>query len=365
MNTTPNSSAVLNEPHSSSVGVLVSVFLLYGLIAGVGICGNVLVLKSILRQHKLRVSEYLILNLTATDMGACIVSIPLDLIERATKRFLFGEFLCNIIYPLQTILMSVSVMTLLGMSMERYRLIVTPFRQHFGPRTVLGVVVFVWVLSIAIVLPYMLVLRLRGDYCVEEWPADWYRKTFTLGVFVLLYFVPLVIMSVSYVKIISCLNEDSRSQINECMLDCADRSRAKREMAAARIRRNVHIVTVFMAAGIAFAACMLPTHICWLWHDFGSGSTNRYFTNIVTFTNVLMYSNSAIDPFIFGSIKLRRLCLDVICGRVCFVNVEEQPIVILRTRLFSIGQLVSIGQLRPYGGFSEEEEVITERVTCL
>lgn len=297
--------------------ILAFIFISHGIISVLGILGNVLVLKAIVSNRRRKVSDYLIVNLCATDLGACIVSIPLDLVERAWKSFPFGAFLCKIVYPFQTILMAASVMTLLAMSYERYRMIVTPFKRHITSRAAIGTIIVAWVISILLVVPYMLVLQLEEDQCLENWSLDIHRKAFTLSMFILLYAIPMFLITVFYTLIVRNLYQDSKRQVIECYSISSDRSERRIAMMIARVQRNMRVVKVFMVAGIVFAVCMLPTHVCWLWHDYGSGSTNAHFTKIVTFTNVLMYLNSAIDPFIFGSLKLQRLFLDVICCRVC------------------------------------------------
>jgi hypothetical protein len=334
--------------------VLALVFLSHGAISVLGTLGNILVFKVILSHNRRKVSEYLILNLCATDLGACAISIPLDLVERAWKSFPFGEFLCNIVYPFQTILMAVSVMTLLAMSYERYRLIVTPFKSHINSKIAICTIVITWLISCLLVLPYMMVLRLdHDDECKERWPQEIYRKAFTLSVFLVLYLIPLIIISVFYALIIKTMYQDSRRRIMECFdSTSADRNAHTRDMMVNRIQRNMRVVKIFMSAGLVFAVCMLPTHLSWLWHDFGSGSNNRHFTKIVTFSNVLMYSNSAIDPFIFGSFKLRKLFLDVSCCRVCRGN-QRGTIYRLRTTT-----KLNMDE-------TTEQEVIHDRVTSL
>ena len=287
--------------------VLALIILSHGFIGVLGIFGNLLVFKVIVSQRKRKVSEYLILNLCATDLGACAVSIPVDLVERALRRFPFGVFLCNMVYPFQTVLMAVSVMTLLEMSYERYRLIVTPFKRRINSKIAVCTIMVTWAISCFLVLPYVLVLQLEDDQCVEKWPLEAYRRAYTLSVFLVLYLVPLLIITVSYTLVIRNLYQDSRRQINEC-LTRGTRSEHMRAVMVSRVQRNMRVVKIFISAGIVFAVCMLPTHLCWLWHDFGSGSTNQHFTKLVTFSNVLMYLNSAIDPFIFGSLKVRQFC---------------------------------------------------------
>lgn len=297
--------------------ILAFIFISHGIIGLLGTIGNVLVLKAVFTTKRRKISDYLIVNLCVTDLGSCVISIPLDLVERAWTSFPFGSLLCKIVYPFQTILMASSVMTLLAMSYERYRMIVTPFKRHIRPRTAMYIIVSAWLISIVVVIPYMMVLKLQDDQCLENWPKDIHRKAFTLGNFILLYALPMIVITGSYTSIVRNLFQDSKRQYIECYSISSDRSARRIDLMIQRVNRNMRVVKVFMSAGVAFAVCMLPTHICWLWHDFGTGSTNPHFTKIVTFSNVLMYLNSAINPFIFGSLKLQKLFLDVICCRVC------------------------------------------------
>lgn len=72
------------------------------------------------------------------------------------------------------------------------------------------------------------------------------------------------------------------------------------------MERNYTVVKAFVISVLVFAICMLPTHVTWLWHDFGNGSENRYglFNKVATFSNILTYTNSLVNPFIFGSIMI-------------------------------------------------------------
>lgn len=79
--------------------------------------------------------------------------------------------------------------------------------------------------------------------------------------------------------------------------------RQVRRISNARRKQNIKIIQAFVAAVMAFAMCQLPTHVIWLWHDFGTGSKWNYLYDILPFCHILTYLNSAIDPFIFGSLN--------------------------------------------------------------
>ena len=107
---------------------MIAAISLLSVIACLGAIGNLLVIKTILNLKRRKLYEYLILNLAITDAGTSLVSIPLDIAEQVKAEFPYGAAMCHVVYPLQSVLIYVSVLTLLLMSTERYKLIVTPMK---------------------------------------------------------------------------------------------------------------------------------------------------------------------------------------------------------------------------------------------
>ena len=291
------------------------------LISSLGTIGNLLVLKAIITDFKRKkLHEYLILNLAVTDAGTCIVSIPLDIVEQVIGEFPYGAALCHVIYPFQSVLLYVSVMTLLFMTLERYRLIVTPLKPTIRVKTGLITIAVMWAASCLIVLPFSLALKLTNNECSEQWPHALRGKVFTLAIFTFLYVIPLIIMTFLYTFMIRVLHKDSKDI----------RQRTNRSLSQAsidhRLHRNVRIVKIFVVAVVAFALCMLPTHVSWLWHDFGHGSKSpAVFGKVLLFSNIFMYANSLLNPFIFGSIHVKTLA-NRFTALVCYrLRRQERP----------------------------------------
>lgn len=312
---------------------LIAVSLLI-LITFLGTIGNLLVFKAIFTLKRRKLNEYLILNLAATDAGTCLVSIPLDVVEKIVGEFPYGAALCHVIYPFQSVLVYVSVLTLLFMCVDRYRLLVTPLKQRIHLKTGLVSIAAIWLLSCLFVLPLSLALKFKGSYCSEEWPNAYSGNVFTLTIFTFLYLIPLLVMTVLYSFIIRALYNTKSLKLRRNVSSASTQPSASLPTQ----QRNLKIVQVFVVAVLVFAVCMLPTHITWLWHDFGSGSTRpELFSKVVTFSNILMYANSIVNPFIFGYIDVKtlaRLCKALVCyrsGREESRNFEQ--VFVLRTTL--------------------------------
>ncbi|XP_078343089.1 QRFP-like peptide receptor [Oculina patagonica] len=293
--------------------VMIIQLLFYSVIIAVGSVGNALICLAILSRKKRKTSEYFILNLAITDLSTSIVSIPLDIIERLAGYWPYGSFLCKLVYPLQTILMSVSVATLLAMSLERHRAIMHPLKPRMKGSKPIIMIFGIWVGSTLLVSPYIYVLGFEAGSCVEDWPGTGYVKAYTMSVFIALYLCPLCGITVAYVRIGRKLYRDIKT-LQVVMAD-SEGGLTGRQMLKTRAHRNVRIVKIFVTAVVAFAVCMLPNHIMWLWNDYGNGYSSKYFTDLLVFTNILVYANSCINPFIFGTLQTRcTSCKDILRG---------------------------------------------------
>ncbi|XP_031559345.1 neuropeptide FF receptor 2-like [Actinia tenebrosa] len=274
----------------------------YVLIAAVGAVGNTMICISILRRTQRKMSENFILNLAVTDLAVSTISIPLDVIERVSGFWPYGAVLCKIVYPFQTILMAVSVATLLAMSLERHRVIIYPFKPRIKGHSSRIIIIVTWIGSIILVSPYILVLSYEDNNCIEVWPnGTLFVRIYTMSVFVALYLCPLIVITIAYLLVAAKLYRDIKRMRG--IFSPGKKTRNGQRMIKCRAQRNLRIVKIFIAAVFAFAVCFLPTHVMWLWHDFGSGSQSDYFTTLLVFANILVYANSSINPFIFGTLQ--------------------------------------------------------------
>ena len=87
----------------------------------VGGIGNTLVVLVVCRQSKMRtVTNFLIVNLAASDLFVLFINIPMDLIMKLTgNHWLYGAAMCKVLPPLQTMSTTVSVWSLVAISIGR------------------------------------------------------------------------------------------------------------------------------------------------------------------------------------------------------------------------------------------------------
>lgn len=292
-----NSSSTTSKQTSTSTLLAIQI-LCYSAIIAAGTFGNILIFVSIGTKKRRKISDYFILNLTITDLLCCVISIPFDIMELVLGYWPLGLLMCKIVYPLQTVLMAVSVVTLLFMALERHRAIMYPLKPKIRRRYVILTIIVLWITAFALVTPYINILGLRGSNCIENWQGESHVKAFTLCVFLLLYVTPLVIILAVFIRVALRLRS-SNYTITRAFGD----TMIGRQMCEKRSKRNVRVLKIFVSAVVAFAVCFLPFQVMWLWYDFGDARNHKYLNDLFTFSNIMVYSNSAINPFIFSALS--------------------------------------------------------------
>ena len=113
-----------NFPHEIIVLVLLIILLC-------NVVGNTFVALVILLRRKMKTfTNWMILNLAAADLAVGLFFIPLEIPLELKKKWVYGEFFCKLMYPLQSCVIYASVMTLTVTSCSRYYAIAHPFRRQ-------------------------------------------------------------------------------------------------------------------------------------------------------------------------------------------------------------------------------------------
>ena len=274
----------------------------YSVIIVIGTIGNLMLIFDLASKRHFKTSQYFILNLATVDLLTCTLSIPFDISLLVLGGWPFGPVMCRIVYPLQTLLMAVSVSTLLCMALERHRAIIHPLKPKIPGRVIILVILLIWVIATGLISPYAAALKMKDGNCAENWPNNdpRYPKAFTLCVFLILYLSPLCVITAAYARVGIRLRANS----HKAGLLVGAHS-CKNRLAKSRMQRNIRIVKFFVLAVVAFALCLLPFQVMWMWSDFGNGQKWEHFNEVLTFANVMVYANSAVNPYIFGALGRR------------------------------------------------------------
>lgn len=282
---------------------------LYTLIFTLSCIGNSLVAIVIIRaQGTWTSANVLILNLALCDLILPTLSIPFDLaLEEVNYIWPFGSGMCKVLWPFQTAFSTSSSLTLVAISLDRYRTIGKPLSMRVSTGKILVFSSTIHVISISLCIPYFIALGYNETegYCVESWSSFSSRQAYTIVLFLCQYALPLVTMCVAYLLIYRSL------RLNTAILFSANRKSQRRrnssrlstnvdDMEFKRKEQNIHLAKMFVFVVVVFAISMFPNQVLWLWVDFGNGAENKFFHYISVVCRLFTYANSVLNPFIYA-----------------------------------------------------------------
>lgn len=180
--------------------------MLYALIFVSAVLGNTLVIVTLVQKRRMRtVTNVFLLNLAVSDLLLGVFCIPVTLVGSVLRNFVLGAAMCKIIPYIQAVSVSVSSWTLVSISLERFFAIVRPLESRSWQTTshAYKVIFLVWGCSSLTMLPIAVLSQLvpiRGDRkkCREVWPGDTSERVFNVYLGVVLFMLPLIIMTFVY-----------------------------------------------------------------------------------------------------------------------------------------------------------------------
>ncbi|WAR21497.1 NPY5R-like protein, partial [Mya arenaria] len=182
---------------------------LYAAVGLVGFIGNVALLVVTGKRRLYQDQTYFFMgNLAFSDLIKCVIVLPISLANMLVQNWIFGSFLCFFLPMIQFFPIHASMLTFLMIAIDRYRLIVNPFKDRLPAGLC---VIATWVGAICFVLPHAVYIKyidlgaLLGErftgvgICyvnMEKHIEEYFR-----AMFVTLYALPLAIIGFLFVKI--------------------------------------------------------------------------------------------------------------------------------------------------------------------
>ncbi|KAK3546762.1 hypothetical protein QTP70_035032, partial [Hemibagrus guttatus] len=236
---TTNSSSPNN---TQSVSFAIGTFIL-GIVFLLGVPGNLFIIWSILaRARKQSVTTLIILNLACAD-GAIMCLTVFFIVYLAKQSWVFGRFMCKLLFYLCNTNMYASIMLITLMSVHRLLTVLRPQGAHFFKRrrNMLSILTMLWLLVFILAIPALIFRdenkeNANQTLCSHRHPDPRYEVFHMSMETVLGFLLPYGIIFSSYV----------------CILHRLRQTPFKR-----RVRSEKLILTII----ITFAAFWLPYHI--------------------------------------------------------------------------------------------------------
>ena len=85
------------------------------------------------------VTNFFILNLAVSDVVMCLFAVPFTPLQSFTGKWLFGDVLCTLFPFSQGVSVYISTLTLTIIALDRFVVIIYPFRARMQVRNIFGI----------------------------------------------------------------------------------------------------------------------------------------------------------------------------------------------------------------------------------
>uniref|UniRef100_A0A8C6U2C4 G protein-coupled receptor 83 n=1 Tax=Neogobius melanostomus TaxID=47308 RepID=A0A8C6U2C4_9GOBI len=186
----------------------------YSLIIIISLFGNTLVCHVVVKNKRAQSSTSLfIMNLAIADIFITVLNTPFTLVRFVHSTWVFGRAMCHISRFVQYCSLHVSTLTLTAIALDRRQV------GHSAPAAATYVsgaggcwVAVIWIMGSCFSLPHAIYQKLltftyskekERSLCVPDFPepSDVYWQYIDLLTFVLLYVLPLLIITASYTTV--------------------------------------------------------------------------------------------------------------------------------------------------------------------
>ncbi|XP_053121510.1 neuropeptide S receptor isoform X2 [Hemicordylus capensis] len=270
----------------------------------VTIVGNSIVLLSIWKRKRKSRMTFFVTQLAITDCFTGFINIMTDIIWRFTGDFMAPDLVCRIVRYLQVVLLYASTYILVSLSIDRYHAIVYPMKFFQGERQAKVLIVVAWSLSFLFSIPTLIIFGKQqlsnGEVqCWATWPDDSYWIPYMTTVAFLVYFIPLIIISVIYFIVIRTIWTKSKAHA------IIVTNRADGKFCASYTHRGliskakIKAIKYSVVIVLAFVLCWSPYFLFDILDNFSVlPETKERFYAAVIIQN-LPVLNSAINPIIY------------------------------------------------------------------
>ncbi|NXO23665.1 GPR83 protein, partial [Cisticola juncidis] len=244
------------ESQSSTVKALL--IAAYSFIIVFSLFGNVLVCHVVIKTKRVHSATSLfIVNLAVADIMITLLNTPFTLARFVNSTWIFGKGMCHVSRFAQYCSLHVSALTLTAIAVDRHQVIMHPLKPRISTGKGVIYISVIWIMATCFSLPHAIYQKLfifeysedvTRCLCLPDFPepADLFWKYLDLTTFILLYVLPLLIISAAYVTVAKKLW--LRNVIGDVTT----------EQYVVLRRKNRKTIKMLMLVVVLFAVCWFP-----------------------------------------------------------------------------------------------------------
>ncbi|CAH1784323.1 unnamed protein product [Owenia fusiformis] len=294
-NTTERSEELMNTVWFRTVFIAC-----YCVIFLLGVTGNSLVVFVVVRNKSMQsITNIFITNLAVSDIMMCLLSVPFTPLSAFLPSWVFGDAMCHVIPMILGVSVYVSTLTSTAIAIDRYFVIVHPFKPRMKVSVCLLLILAIWIISITISLPLAIYQKVKWNedeyafFCVEHWPKKASRQFFTVTSLILQYIVPCSVITFCYTKVSLVLRRRSKTKIGS-----SSKTKDRDELELKRKRRTNKMLIAMVAI---FVCCWLPLNIVHIFAEYEETLKDwPYYTLLFFISHIVAMSSAIYNPFLYA-----------------------------------------------------------------
>uniref|UniRef100_A0A915JRE8 G-protein coupled receptors family 1 profile domain-containing protein n=1 Tax=Romanomermis culicivorax TaxID=13658 RepID=A0A915JRE8_ROMCU len=278
------------EIHELMISKIFFAFL-YIAVCSTAVLGNSLVIYVVVTNRAMQtVTNLFITNLAVSDLVVNLTSLWVTPLYTYLGHWIWGEALCHAVPLFQGTSIFISSLTLTAIAIDRYTVILYPFRPRMSVNVCITVIIFVWLVSLMLVAPYAVHMKLefrplcKNSICKEVWAYPHIQIVYGFVVLALQFGVPFLVISFCYGRI---------------WIDMILRQARLNRRSDTDIRRKRRMLKMLVCMVVVFALCWLPPNILNIMKDSGLSQTNA-FVFLFLLAHVISMTSSMWNPFLYG-----------------------------------------------------------------
>eukprot|EP00794_Sanderia_malayensis_P010040 gene10040-11065_t len=320
--------------------------IIYTLIIIVSFLGNGMLLLTMMFTQRMRTTtNYFLLNMAIGDLLVAVICAPYQLASwKYPSIKTYNQHICKSMPFVQMSTIGVSIFTMLAMAVDRYIAVMYPLKRRMTKGTHILVIIAVWTATIATAAPMLFVYEVKSfttnnsngigirsgignstgignsssngsgvgngnggvnssktletlKICGEFGWSDPQRDgaLYTYALFILQYALPGIIMAYLYLGVFLNLWFHKFPGMDQMSKQNLQKFRKKHY-------RRKKTVIMLLSMFLVFMVCFLPMHVMsFIFYVSGSSFKPPPYMQLVAMcAEMIMYSNSALNPIVYG-----------------------------------------------------------------
>lgn len=305
-------------------------FSLYAVIIVFALVGNVTVCVISRRNRRLQRSTYcFIMNLAVSDIGS-VLCLPFLLPELFIGNWLMGEVMCKLLKPSVVVFNFVTTNTLVAIACDRFRAVVFPFVTRPTTSETRLILSLLWLIAFLFSLPSYGAMTVYSFpeapdiyFCLDIFSEDTikdtlYRRIYTIIMYSVQALLPVVVISVLYLKITATLKNIrliplSIRTLRSSSLNSTPSSSPRSSVVhinklnmnpAGFVRRQLmekKFLRMLMTVLLLYVLCYLPFQTFYLVYEFTPGLYYLpYLQTLSEYLYLIVWLPNALNPVCYG-----------------------------------------------------------------